>query len=102
MRLIGPIELVRSRLRRARFAATPAYAWRMRLGSALERTPAGRRIKRTLMAAVAPRKSARVDVPRIRTTGAGGKNVLFVSHCDFAGNSAYHVYSLAAELERRG
>jgi glycosyltransferase involved in cell wall biosynthesis len=28
--------------------------------------------------------------------------VLFVSHCDFTGQSAYHVYAIATELERRG
>lgn len=29
-------------------------------------------------------------------------NVLFVSHCDFTGNSAYHVHAIASELQRRG
>ncbi|MGH3025193.1 MAG: glycosyltransferase, partial [Gaiellaceae bacterium] len=29
-------------------------------------------------------------------------NVLFVSHCDFAGNSAFHVLAIASELHRRG
>lgn len=29
-------------------------------------------------------------------------NVLLVSHCDFTGNSAYHVHAIAAELHRRG
>jgi glycosyltransferase involved in cell wall biosynthesis len=28
--------------------------------------------------------------------------VLLVSHCDFTGNSALHVYAIAGELERRG
>jgi glycosyltransferase involved in cell wall biosynthesis len=28
--------------------------------------------------------------------------VLLVSHCDFTGNSALHVYAIACELERRG
>lgn len=28
--------------------------------------------------------------------------MLFVSHCDFTGNSAYHVYAIATELERLG
>lgn len=29
-------------------------------------------------------------------------NVIFVSHCDFVGNSAYHVHAIASELQRRG
>ena len=33
---------------------------------------------------------------------ARGRNVLFISHCDFTGNSAYHVFSIACELERLG
>jgi glycosyltransferase involved in cell wall biosynthesis len=32
----------------------------------------------------------------------GAENVLLVSHCDFTGNSALHVYAIACELERRG
>ncbi len=34
--------------------------------------------------------------------GRAGLSVLFVSHCDFTGNSALHVYSVAVELQRRG
>lgn len=104
MPLRGLLEVVGSRIRRARFSATPAYAWRMRAGSALERSAGGRRVKRVLMPVVAHahRPSARPDVPRSRVSRPGGRNVLFVSHCDFAGNSAYHVYSIATELERRG
>lgn len=30
------------------------------------------------------------------------RNVLFVSHCDFTGNSALHAYKLASELHARG
>ena len=30
------------------------------------------------------------------------RNVVLVSHCDFGGNSALHVYAIARELERRG
>lgn len=29
-------------------------------------------------------------------------NVVFVSHCDFEGNSAMHIFSIANELERLG
>jgi glycosyltransferase involved in cell wall biosynthesis len=35
-------------------------------------------------------------VPRVST------NIVFVSHCDFTGNSALHVYAIACELYRRG
>jgi glycosyltransferase involved in cell wall biosynthesis len=38
----------------------------------------------------------------IRQARHDGRNVLFVSHCDFSGNSAFHVYSMASELARRG
>ncbi len=31
-----------------------------------------------------------------------GRNVLLVSHCDFTGNSAFHVYAIASELNRLG
>jgi len=30
------------------------------------------------------------------------KNVLFISHCDFTGNSALHAYRIASELHERG
>jgi glycosyltransferase involved in cell wall biosynthesis len=42
------------------------------------------------------------EAPAKRNVRAGGRNVLFVSHCDFTGNSAYHVFSIATELERLG
>jgi glycosyltransferase involved in cell wall biosynthesis len=34
--------------------------------------------------------------------GTGLANLVFVSHCDFTGNSALHVYAIATELHRRG
>jgi glycosyltransferase involved in cell wall biosynthesis len=42
------------------------------------------------------------ETPPRRPIRADGRNVLFVSHCDFTGNSAYHVFSIARELERLG
>jgi hypothetical protein len=45
-------ETLGSRIRRARFAATPGYAWRTRAGSALERTRIGKRAIRILMPAI--------------------------------------------------
>jgi glycosyltransferase involved in cell wall biosynthesis len=50
----------------------------------------------------APQKP-RSDSPR--RSPAGGQelvNVLFISHCDFTGNSAFHVYKIASELHARG
>ena len=38
----------------------------------------------------------------MRVHTGGGRNVVFVSHCDFTGNSALHVYSIASTLHRRG
>jgi len=48
------------------------------------------------------RRRAPFEVPPRRTPRPEGRNVLFVSHCDFTGNSAYHVYAIATELEHRG
>jgi glycosyltransferase involved in cell wall biosynthesis len=42
-----------------------------------------------------------VKVARV-TSEHGARNVVLVSHCDFMGNSATHVYSLACNLELRG
>jgi glycosyltransferase involved in cell wall biosynthesis len=39
---------------------------------------------------------------RERRTRGPIVNVLFVSHCDFKSNSAFHVYAVASELHRRG
>jgi len=42
------------------------------------------------------------DRPGPRTTGRQKVvNVVFISHCDFTGNSAFHVYKIASELHGR-
>jgi glycosyltransferase involved in cell wall biosynthesis len=43
-------------------------------------------------------------LPRVASGVVGERirNVVFVSHCDFGGNSALHVYAFARELHRRG
>lgn len=48
----------------------------------------------------APRSSTRRPSPQ--SPGAAIKNVLFISHCDFTGNSALHAYRIASELHARG
>lgn len=100
----GAREVIAQRLRRARFAATPGYAWRTRTRTAFARTRVGHRLVRAVRDGPAGRSaslSAGMHAPR-QILGHTGRNVLLVSHCDFAGNSAYHVYSIATELERRG
>lgn len=77
--------------------------------------PAELQDRQLLLAALARRKRAaatpHAETPTVhrptgrpRSTGAGRPltNILFVSHCDFTGNSALHVYSIATELHRRG
>ena len=43
-----------------------------------------------------------VDTQMTAARRAAGKNILVVSHCDFTGNSAFHVYAIATELDRMG
>ena len=99
-RLVGA---VRERLRRARFAATPAHAWPILVATKLAQTRLGSRAvnwaQRRTAGPAAP--DSIESLPR-RLVRADGRNVLFVSHCDFTGNSAYHVFSVALELERLG
>jgi glycosyltransferase involved in cell wall biosynthesis len=40
--------------------------------------------------------------PRACGSTAAIRNVLFISHCDFTGNSAVHAYRIASELHERG
>jgi glycosyltransferase involved in cell wall biosynthesis len=66
-----------------------AVAWRERalaLGDEREEREAG----------LSPGRS-RAHEPRRSIT-----NIVFVSHCDFRGNSALHVHAIASELQRRG
>jgi glycosyltransferase involved in cell wall biosynthesis len=52
-----------------------------------------------------PRASEGCAAVRARPTSAAGRriqNVLLISHCDFTGNSALHVYRIGAELHARG
>lgn len=95
-------QKVRARLRRARFAATPLRARPTQVRRALGRTGLGQHAKALRQLVVRQRPQASVLVRSSRQARATGRNVLFVSHCDFTGNSAYHVYSIATELERRG
>lgn len=82
-------------LRRIRFAATPAHAWPAHLRKAVGRTRLGSAVKRRRV--VGPPPSLGVT-RAVRPRRRGGRNVLLISHCDFTGNSAYHVHSLAREL----
>ena len=78
----------------------PRHVWRVRLRRALGRSRLGQALKRLLPAHRAS------GTPPLRSTlsspPANAQNVLLVSHCDFTGNSALHVYAIACELERRG
>jgi glycosyltransferase involved in cell wall biosynthesis len=99
-RLVGSVS---ERARRARFAATPVHAWPILVATKLAQTRAGSRVvnwvQLRMAGAVAP---GEVEASSRRPVRADGRNVLFVSHCDFTGNSAYHVFSIARELERLG
>src|SRR5262245_53816603 len=96
------LDRVGSRIRRGRFSATPVYAWRMRAVSALDRTDFGRRVIQLLMRAVVHHPPSLDEVPRSHARRVTGRNVLLVTHSGFAGSSAYHAYSIASELARRG
>jgi glycosyltransferase involved in cell wall biosynthesis len=93
---------VGSRIRRARFAATPAYAWRALFGNALARWRIELSAIPVLRFFTRGGPPPPADLPVRRASRSDGRNVLFVSHCDFTGNSAYHVYAIATELERLG
>lgn len=82
---------------RSRFAATPLHAWPVAVRRALGRTRVGAWLK-----AIPRRPRPSEPAPRRRPFDSGGRNVLFVSHCDFTGSSAYHVHALARELARSG
>jgi glycosyltransferase involved in cell wall biosynthesis len=98
----GRHRRVRARLRRARFAVTPLHARPTQVRRALGRTLLGNELK-TLRRRLATRHApVRGPLPSQRRIRRGGRNVLLISHCDFTGNSAYHVYAIACELERRG
>lgn len=78
--------------------------------------PEGVRDKALLEAAVASRARALASPPSIARSRLRGLarraplsgeqrpvvNVVLVSHCDFTGNSAFHVYAIASELHRHG
>jgi glycosyltransferase involved in cell wall biosynthesis len=99
-RLVG---VVRERARRARFSATPVHAWPILVATKLARTSVGARAVNWVQRRTAgPATPEAVGAPSRLPTRYGGRNVLFVSHCDFTGNSAYHVFSIARELERLG
>ena len=96
--MIGLVE----RARRARFAATPAYAWRTQVRRAAGRTRLGALLKRMQHGAAGGTPPEVPPPPPSGRMRPAGRNVLLVSHCDFTGNSAYHVYAIATELARRG
>jgi glycosyltransferase involved in cell wall biosynthesis len=100
---------------------SPPHVWRVRLRRALGRTSLGWALKRQLRARrrtqalairvrresrptarSAPRPSEPTDEWNELVSTSGRRNVVFASHCDFTGNSALHVYSIASELHRRG
>jgi glycosyltransferase involved in cell wall biosynthesis len=56
---------------------------------------------RVIVAQPAERRRHRERAAR-RVQGRPIVNVVLVSHCDFDGNSALHVYAIASELHRRG
>ena len=94
---------MRARVRRAWFAATPVRAWPVLLGTRLAQTGVGSRVVNAIRRrADSGLPSEAIEVPPRLPGRARGRNVLFVSHCDFTGNSAYHVFSIAIELERLG
>ena len=84
--------------------SSPRYVRRVRLRRLLGRTRSGQVLKRLVRARRA--RQAPLPEPSPRRSGShlapGAENVLLVSHCDFTGNSALHVYAIACELERRG
>ena len=90
-------------MRRSAWVA-PRHMWRVRLRRALGRTRPAQALKRLLLARRAPEAPLPAEPPRRSPFSAAGRtqNVLLVSHCDFSGNSALHVYAIARELERRG
>jgi glycosyltransferase involved in cell wall biosynthesis len=98
----SPLRSIRARIRQARFAATPPYAWPTRIRTALGRSDAARRIRRATRTVGRRRSPVSIEALTKRRRRPGGRNVLFVSHCNFTGQSAYHVYSIATGLERRG
>jgi glycosyltransferase involved in cell wall biosynthesis len=96
------LDAARANLRRARFSATPIDAWPVLVGTKLMQTHVGR-----ILVGAVQRRGATAHRPvsvvqPMQPRRPGGKNVLFVSHCDFTGNSAFHVYAMATELERIG
>lgn len=96
------LDRLLARARRARFAATPLYAWPLQARRALGRSKLGSRLKTAwrVPSGIEARQAERpMRLPRRRN---GGRNVVLVSHCDFTGNSAYHVHAIACELYRRG
>ena len=73
----------------------------MLVGTKLALTRVGKRIhSRHLRGSTARPEAEAIAERSIRRRRPGGRNVLFLSHCGFTGNSAYHVYSIATELER--
>jgi glycosyltransferase involved in cell wall biosynthesis len=93
------LAAVRSRVRRARFRATPIHAWPILVGGKFAQTRLGRHLVSRPKTTAPHRLTGPASSAR---RGAAGRNVLFVSHCDFTGQSAYHVFSIATELERLG
>ena len=93
---------VRARLRRARFGATPISAWPMLMRSRVAGTRVGRKLIARRQRSTGAGVAEVAATPSVAAVRADGRNVLLVSHCDFTGQSAYHVYSIATELQRRG
>jgi glycosyltransferase involved in cell wall biosynthesis len=99
----APLDSARALIRRVRFRATPVDALPALIGTKLAQAKVGSRIVdavRRRSEATPARKADHAPVSRQRRSG--GRNVLFVSHCDFIGASAYHVLAIATELERLG
>jgi glycosyltransferase involved in cell wall biosynthesis len=81
---------------------TPVDAWPVLAGTKLVQTRIGARVVRALQRRAATAHRPQIVAIRTVAPRPDGRNVLLVSHCDFTGNSAYHVYAIASELERLG
>ncbi|MDX6477298.1 MAG: hypothetical protein QOH95_2809, partial [Gaiellaceae bacterium] len=79
----------------------------MRIRRALVGTFPGEFVKRLLVrlrssSNPGARPAETTSPPAVRARGTQGQNIALISHCDFGGNSAMHVYAIATELRRRG
>ena len=74
----------------------------MLVGTKLAQTRVGHHVTSKLQHGVTSPSREALEARPSRPVRPGGRNVLFISHCDFTGNSAFHVFSIATEIEQRG